>query len=1143
MNFMLPVLSRPSRYVPCIVTALFILLNLLGTITPEHEEDRCEIVMENDNGQLPIEERLSDDSIDSRDIPYLVDIPTFVSGDTWTYHGDTDTTGTYDQYDFSGTFTGDTTYTVDSIQTIVANGTEYMCYSIDLNGDFNVDATDGGVISISIVTDIRGTEYRCISDLSLVEREIIHNGTITINKPFVTDIVNYNTSMIETYELPLEEFDFPLFPSPDETWSQDFVKHSNSTGDVGGIPFVNYTKKQLKRAYSCSEIADSINAAGREYECHNITVKEAGQTIETRYYSDVIENLALTETRSKSLITIPELSISLKEGDIKLSSDPVLGEYGTVMTLETPFSVGPSSVIEVQGTIPGINSGQIDLEIPGESIKLTADITSGSFQKSIYLMGNEDNSVTITDIGSHGIIGSYQGNPPGYSVATVTVADPDVRVFDDDISYSLERENETDALVGETVTFSIYVDNPSLVEIENLRVRLLDNDVPMGNDIMMDVSPKDRELIESTWIPNAPGNHRIKVCLDPIAALNESYKHNNNATINLDVYDRPIPRIIDAAPLVRDIIMTETQNTTFSSNIVELPGGDYNTSWLIRRGNETEFSLYCADNLSCRFTASYIGENSNSKSPFTIKFSVTDDAAYVRKENSTTWNVTVNNVNRAPRILNAVPDPNAGTVNMNENESHTFRIIGEDPDGTIPEIMWKLNGEALNVSASSYIYATDYFSSGNHTLEAILIDADDNTSKDRVQWNVQVMNINRPCHAVIQSPLNNSEYEVGTPIFFSANGSFDPDIIAGNNSNPLSYHWDFGDEHVSSDYKVNYNYSKTGKFTVMLRVHDGEGSNDTITITITIIPTTDSDGDGYSDTVEKNEHSDPYDKKSTPMDRDGDGHPNNEDYYPDDAGKWIEPGESEMDPMTIPILSLMTAGILLMIATYVLLQHERKKKKLQEMEKDDQKKMEKGGLVSDLVELERYQEEIRENIGRIDGRLKQLQWDMEDGQIDQRRYNDLATRYRNSQRHLRDEMRDVENRINYLEIQLEREKKPKEKRGRYGGAGLEDFQIASYGDTDEDEEMDADKFKYSFEYEEEEDDYDDDYGEDGGEEIPGKRMEQQPKGRYGGVYQEYLYVDSYSEYEEEDDYDDEYEEYDEYDDDDYYDEDEYEDDY
>ena len=126
MNFMLPVLSRPSRYVPCIVTALFILLNLLGTITPEHEEDRCEIVMENDNGQLPIEERLSDDSIDSRDIPYLVDIPTFVSGDTWTYHGDTDTTGTYGQYDFSGTFTGDTTYTVDSIQTIMANGTEYM---------------------------------------------------------------------------------------------------------------------------------------------------------------------------------------------------------------------------------------------------------------------------------------------------------------------------------------------------------------------------------------------------------------------------------------------------------------------------------------------------------------------------------------------------------------------------------------------------------------------------------------------------------------------------------------------------------------------------------------------------------------------------------------------------------------------------------------------------------------------------------------------------------------------------------------------------------------------------------------------------------------------------------------------------------
>jgi len=51
-------------------------------------------------------------------------------------------------------------------------------------------------------------------------------------------------------------------------------------------------------------------------------------------------------------------------------------------------------------------------------------------------------------------------------------------------------------------------------------------------------------------------------------------------------------------------------------------------------------------------------------------------------------------------------------------------------------------------------------------------------------------------------------------------------------------------------------------------------------------PEKDSDGDGWNDTYENESGSDPYNPKSTPLDWDGDGVPNEKDAYPHDPTRW-----------------------------------------------------------------------------------------------------------------------------------------------------------------------------------------------------------------------------------------------------------------
>jgi len=1081
---------------------IFIGLLLILQTAPLTTDDQTvkpgqtQILQESDHIRNPHGE--SDDIADRshRASSDTLKIPTLVNGDTWTYHSDFVISGKFGDFDFDGTVTGDTTYVVDTMEDMVYNGTTYNCYKIDFTGTFQLAATAaGGIVSLDIDTVVEGSDSVQIADLSLVNKHTIHNGTITITYLFNEQTFGYNLSMNETYLKPMEEYDFPVYVDPEEEWSQDLNKFTSYEGDVAGDPFDNTSQERLLRSYSCTEIRKQMDLAGKKFDSHEIEVKESGETVETRYFAGDARNLVRTDIDSGTFLNTSEFSVTITSGRIDLTSID-LGTYGIELMVNAPEFICPNSTISISGTIPGVQTGDIQIEVPGEGISTTTTISNGNFQKQMYMEERADDTPSTSDIGSHGMILSYSGTPPVHRVVTVTLANPEVRVFSSNISYSLERFNETVPIVGEPVSINITVDNPSIVDLRDVVVRLLDDDIPVDGDKTMDIAQREKNSSLWTWIPGVPGTHQIKVHLDPTGLLNETYENNNIATLDVDVLDRPIPEITPITPGVGNISIYENERLNISAPLVELPGGIYERSWYFKMGNEQNLSLVKSNSDNFSFTTHYLGNLSSINSPFTIRFSVMDGAAYQNRSTNLTWIVNVLNVNRAPYFINVTPVNN--TIQLKENGKLNFTIEGDDPDGTEPVTEWWFDGIIQNVSGNVYEYAADYNSSGTHTLEAVLRDIENSSEYVDFKWSIEVENVNRKCSAYIEYPDDLSEYYVGDEINFSANGTCDPDVDEDNYTKLLIIKWIFGDNSEPRyGMHVNHTYYHPGTYTVQLNVTDEDDASDIAIIKIKILK-----------------------KEFEPEDTDDD----DSEVDGDDSDR---KGTSEM---ALFLWALLGIGLVLLIGAWSLLRLERKKKK---KERDDMAKMsreEKGGLIGELVALEEEREDIRESIDRALGKLEQLDWDLEDGYISKERHNNLVTRYKYSYDHLKDELAEIDSQIEYLEIKVQRQEKRKDSKMRmYGGGGADDFYRPTYGELGRELAEEPEGYGYRY-MEEDEEEYDD-------EDLPGWQRER----RYHEEYDDDDY--KYEKYDEDEDEE-------EPSDEDYYDEDddgpydeEYEDEY
>ena len=1006
-----------------------------------------------------------------------LEIPTLVNGDTWTYHSDLVISGKFGDYEFDGTVTGDTTYVVDTMDNVIYNGTAYHCYKIDFTGTFQLAATAlGGIVSLDIDTNIEGSDHVRIADLSLVNKDTIHNGTITITYLFNEQSFGYNLSMNETYLNPLEEYDFPVYADPEEEWSQDLIKFTTYEGDVAGDPFDNSSQERLLRSYSCTEIENDMDLAGQLFDSHEIEVKESGETVETRYFSGDARNFVRTDINSGTFLNTSEFSVAITSGSIDLTSID-LDDYGNILMVNAPEFICPNTTIAISGSIPGVQSGDIQIEVPGEGISTTTSINNGNFQNQIYMEERTDDTPTLSDIGSHGIILSYTGTPPVHRVVTVTLAHPEVRVFSSNISYSLERTNETVPMVGEPVEITITVDNPSIVDLKDVVVRLLDNDFPIESNKTMDIAQREKNDSLWNWIPDVPGTHQIKVQLDPAGLLNETYENNNVATLDINVIERPVPEMIHITPDLGNISIYENEKLNISAPVRELPGGIYERSWYFKMKEQQNFSLVKSNSDNFSLTTHYLGNISSINSPFTIRYNVVDEAAYQERSANLTWIVNVMNVNRAPYFINVTPANNS--VELKENETMNFTLDGDDPDNTEPMVEWLFDGKTRNVTGKAYQYVTDYNSSGTHTLKAVLRDSENSSVLVEFEWTIVVENVNRKCSAHIGHPAVLLKYYVGEEINFSANGTSDPDVDPENYTNLLKFRWIFGDDSEPEiGMWVKHTYSQPDTYTVQLKVTDEDDESDYASIVIEILK-----------------------RDFEPEDIDDD----------DTGGDESDTDNKGISEMHLTLAILFGIGLVLLIGAWSLLVLERKKKKKERDDMANMSRKEKGGLIGELVALEEEREDIRESIDRALGKLEQLDWDLDDGYISKERHNNLVTRYKYSYDHLKDELAEIDSQIEYLEIKVQREEKRKDSKMRmYGGGGADDFYRPTYGELGRQLEEEPEGHGYRY-MEEDEEEYEE-------EDLPGWQRER----RYHEEFDDDDY--RYDKYDEDEPFDEDYEE-------------------
>jgi len=142
------------------------------------------------------------------------------------------------------------------------------------------------------------------------------------------------------------------------------------------------------------------------------------------------------------------------------------------------------------------------------------------------------------------------------------------------------------------------------------------------------------------------------------------------------------------------------------------------------------------------------------------------------------WAVTVNDVNRAPVIDTYYPPTNPS---ITEEQSQVFNITYSDPDLDSVTVQWYLNSTPTGTN-DNYTFTANYTSAGTYNVTVVI---SDNGLTDFQQWNMTVINVNRPPTAPIVNVTPESPVTTDDLVCTITTNSTDPD----NDTITYYYEW------------------------------------------------------------------------------------------------------------------------------------------------------------------------------------------------------------------------------------------------------------------------------------------------------------------------------------------------------------------
>jgi hypothetical protein len=219
------------------------------------------------------------------------------------------------------------------------------------------------------------------------------------------------------------------------------------------------------------------------------------------------------------------------------------------------------------------------------------------------------------------------------------------------------------------------------------------------------------------------------------------------------VAEAEVPPVIDSfAPTDGNKEIDESKNMTFSVTWHDLNLDQINESvtknWTVndKQANPAWLSTYAFNKThftsNLTFKSDYTGTYSTGT--YNIRLKLTD--SYFGSDQSVehSWVLTVNNVNRAPRIFNTVPEVSS-VVTITEGQSQMFTIEKSDLDSTPLSVTWYLNGvvqtEFKDENSLSFNPSPpNYNLAGKYIIKVVVSDG---SLSDSVQWNLTVTNVDQ----------------------------------------------------------------------------------------------------------------------------------------------------------------------------------------------------------------------------------------------------------------------------------------------------------------------------------------------------------------------------------------------------------------
>jgi hypothetical protein len=161
--------------------------------------------------------------------------------------------------------------------------------------------------------------------------------------------------------------------------------------------------------------------------------------------------------------------------------------------------------------------------------------------------------------------------------------------------------------------------------------------------------------------------------------------------------------------------------------------------------------------------------------------------------------------------------PGTPDYTTSEGKKEIFRITAVDPDDSELTYSWFLDGTKDRSQAGpSYQFQPDFRMGGAVHRLRVVVSAGENN--ETVEWNVNVLDVNRLPAVTISAPLNFSKFKKGEFVTFTADAR-DED---GDN---LTYTWrDGAGKPLGNGPVISTDKLEAGTQTVRLEVGDGKGS-------------------------------------------------------------------------------------------------------------------------------------------------------------------------------------------------------------------------------------------------------------------------------------------------------------------------------